>query len=59
MPDETSVNDYKLTELADLFIQFQDSPEHLRKALHIQAQQLLAQDRYEDAWKTLLSFNER
>lgn len=59
VPDETSVNDYKLTELADLFIQFQDRPEHLRKALHIQAQQLLAQDRYEDAWKTLLSFNER
>ena len=59
VPDETSVNDYKLTELADLFIQFQDRPELLRKALHIQAQQLLAQDHYEDAWKTLLSFNER
>ncbi|MEO8734179.1 MAG: flavin reductase family protein [Flavobacteriales bacterium] len=59
IPDETSVNEYKLTELADLFIQFQDDPEELRNALHTQAQQLLAQDRYEDAWKTLLSFNER
>ncbi len=59
VPDETSVNEYKLTELADLFIQFQDDPEELRNALHTQAQQLLAQDRYEDAWKTLLSFNER
>jgi len=59
VPDETSVNEYKLTELAELFIQLQDSPEELRKALHAQAQMLLAQGQYEDAWKTLLSFNER
>lgn len=59
VPDETGVNEYKLTELADLFIQFQDSPEELRNALHTTAQKLLAQGQYEDAWKALLSFNER
>ena len=59
VPDETLVNDHKLTELSDLFIQLQDSPQELELQLHTMAQQLLEQGRLEDAWKTLLAFNQR
>ena len=59
LPDETSVNEYKLTELADLFIALGDDKSALRKALHQRAQQLLAQDRTDEAVRTLLAFNNR
>lgn len=59
VPDETSVNEYKLTELSDTFIALQDQPQELMTALHRRAQQLLAQGRIEEAWKTLLAFNSR
>lgn len=59
VPDETLVNDHKLTELSDLFIQLQDSPQELELQLHTMARQLLEQGRLEDAWKTLLAFNQR
>lgn len=59
VPDETSVNEYKLTELADLFITFQGKPVELRDELHRRAHELLEQHRVEDAWKTLLAFNDR
>ncbi|HMU15168.1 MAG: flavin reductase family protein [Bacteroidetes bacterium] len=59
LPDETSVNEYKLTELADLFIAMDGDKAALRKALHQRAQQLLAQDRTDEAVRTLLAFNER
>lgn len=59
MPDETSVNEYKLTELSDLFIRFQGKSAELRMALHTRAHELLAQGRTQDAFKTLLSFNDR
>ncbi|MBK9176554.1 MAG: flavin reductase family protein [Flavobacteriales bacterium] len=59
MPDETSVNEYKLTELSDTFIALQDKPQDLITTLHRHAQQLLAQDRVEEAWKTLLTYNSR
>jgi flavin reductase (DIM6/NTAB) family NADH-FMN oxidoreductase RutF len=59
VPDETSVNEYKLTELSDTFIALQDHPQDLLAALHRHAQQLLAQGRVEEAWKTLLAFNSR
>ncbi|MBK7383327.1 MAG: flavin reductase family protein [Flavobacteriales bacterium] len=59
IPDETSVNEYKLTELSDTFITLQTKPEALRDSLHRHAQELLAQGRVEEAWKTLLSFNAR
>jgi flavin reductase (DIM6/NTAB) family NADH-FMN oxidoreductase RutF len=58
MPDETSVNEYKLTELSDTFIALQDRPEELEKALHRRAHDLLEKGAVEEAWKTLLSFNE-
>ena len=57
VPDETSVNEYKLTELSDTFIALQGKPQDLLLALHRHAQQLLDQGRVEDAWKTLLAYN--
>ncbi|MBK8226059.1 MAG: flavin reductase family protein [Flavobacteriales bacterium] len=59
VPDETAVNEYKLTELSDTFIALQEKPQELMIALHRQAQALLAQGLVEEAWKTLLSFNSR
>ncbi|MBK8499693.1 MAG: flavin reductase family protein [Flavobacteriales bacterium] len=59
IPDETAVNEYKLTELSDTFIALKDQPEELRTSLHHYAQQLLAQDRVDEAWKTILSYNSR
>jgi flavin reductase (DIM6/NTAB) family NADH-FMN oxidoreductase RutF len=59
LPDETSVNEYKLTELSDIFIDLQDRTDALEKALHRHAHDLLEQGRTEEAWKTLLAFNAR
>lgn len=59
VPDETAVNDYKLTELAELFIAMEDDAAGLQRALHERARQLLAGGKREEAWKTLLAFNER
>jgi flavin reductase (DIM6/NTAB) family NADH-FMN oxidoreductase RutF len=59
LPDETSVNEFKLTELADLFIALHGNKTELRSALHQHAHQLLAEGRTEDAFKTLLTFNDR
>lgn len=57
LPDETEVNDYKLTELADLFMDLEDNPSALEKALHEKAKALLENGDTEAAWKTLLTFN--
>lgn len=59
IPDETAVNEYKLTELSDIFIAHKDQPSTLLNALHQHAHDLLAQDRVDEAWKTLLAFNAR
>lgn len=59
IPDETTVNEYKLTELADLFISMEKDPAGLEQALHHKAKQLLSEGQKEEAWKTLLAFNER
>jgi hypothetical protein len=57
LPDETTVNEYKLTELSDLFVKLEDNPVLLETELHKLAHQHLAHNRVEEAWKTLLSFN--
>lgn len=59
IPDETEVNDYKLMELSDLFMEYQDDAITLERKLHKMAQELLANGRVVDAWKTLLTFNDR
>ena len=57
LPDETEVNDYKLIELSELFIKLEDNPAELENTLHQKAKSLLDNDKLEEAWKTLLSFN--
>ncbi len=57
LPNETEVNDYKLTELIELFISLEDDPKKLEKELHLRAKDLLKENKLTEAWKTLLSFN--
>lgn len=57
LPNETDVNDYKLIELSDLFVSLEDEQVKLEQELHLKAQHLLKEDKLEEAWKTLLSFN--
>ncbi len=57
LPNETDVNEYKLLELSDLFLKLEDEPAKLEMALHERAQLLLNEERLEEAWMTLLSFN--
>lgn len=57
LPNETDVNDYKLTELSEFFIENEGYPARLETKLHEHAKSLLAAGQVEEAWKTLLSFN--
>lgn len=57
LPNETDVNEYKLLELSDLFLKLEDEPAALEIELHKRAQYLLAQNQLQEAWMTLLSFN--
>lgn len=57
LPDETEVNEYKLTELSDLFVELEDDPNTLEKRLHERAHELLKEGNVLEAWKSLLSFN--
>ena len=57
VPDETEVNEYKLLELSDLFLELEDDASELEKALHERAKQLLTENKLEEAWMTLLAFN--
>ena len=57
LPNETDVNEYKLLELSDLFVSLEDEQEKLEQALHELAKKLLTENKLEEAWKTLLSFN--
>lgn len=57
LPDETAVNDYKLTELSEIFLALESNPKALEHALHKRASLLLTQGKVEEAWKALLTFN--
>ncbi len=57
IPDETDVNEYKLMELSDLFITLEENPKKLEEELHLLAKKHLNNNKTEEAWKTLLSFN--
>ena len=57
LPNETDVNEHKLTELSELFMEFEDNQKQLEVVLHKKAKSLLDKDLLEDAWKTLLAFN--
>jgi flavin reductase (DIM6/NTAB) family NADH-FMN oxidoreductase RutF len=57
LPDETDVNDFKLIELSELFMTYESDAAELEKQLHQKAKEYLAQGNLQDAWKTVLSFN--
>lgn len=57
LPSETDVNEYKLLELSELFVSLEDNPVELEIALHKRAKELLTENKLEEAWMTLLSFN--
>lgn len=57
LPVETDVNEYKLVELADFFLDLQDEPAKLETTLHKHAKKLLAEGKINEAWMTLLAFN--
>lgn len=57
VPNETEVNEYKLTELADLFLEFEGKASALEQQLHVRAKSLLSDKQVAEAWMTLLAFN--
>ncbi len=57
LPDETEVNEHKLIELSDLFMDLEDDAVALEKALHERAAASLRRGEVRDAWLTLLAFN--
>jgi flavin reductase (DIM6/NTAB) family NADH-FMN oxidoreductase RutF len=57
LPDETEVNDFKLLEISDFFMEFEENAEALEIALHKKAKDFLDKNQLHAAWKTLLSFN--
>lgn len=57
LPNETEVNEHKLIELSELFMQHEDAAETLETELHKLAQQQLQEGKTKEAWMTLLSFN--
>lgn len=58
LPNETDVNDHKLIELSELFVELEDDQEKLEQELHKRAKQELKEDKLKEAWMTLLAFNE-
>jgi flavin reductase (DIM6/NTAB) family NADH-FMN oxidoreductase RutF len=58
IPDETTVNEYKLIELSSLFMKYEDQANELELALHKHAKELIENGDILDAWKTLLTFND-
>ena len=57
LPNETDVNEYKLIELSSLFLDLEANANALETALHHRAKELLSENQLEEAWLTLLSFN--
>lgn len=57
LPNETDVNEYKLLDLSEIFVSLEEHPVELEKKLHEHAKELLKNNQVEEAWKTLLAFN--
>jgi len=56
-PNETDVNEYKLLELNNYFVNLSDDPSELEVQLHQEAKRLLDDNKLNEAWMTLLAFN--
>ena len=59
LPNENDVNEYKLIELAEIFMDLEDNQPALEQRLHELAHEQLASGEVYTAWKTLLTFNNR
>ena len=57
LPNETEVNEYKLTELADMFMEYEGKASELEQQLHQRSKALVADKKITEAWMTLLAFN--
>lgn len=57
IPDETEVNEHKLIELSEIFMDNEDDPEALENALFAEASHRLEQGDVDGAWMTLLAYN--
>jgi hypothetical protein len=57
LPNETDVNEYKLIELSELFVSLENDAIELEAQLHSKAKALLIENKLEEAWLTLLAFN--
>lgn len=57
IPNETDVNEYKLIELSELFLSLEEDATQLEIEIHKRAKLLLEKNHLEEAWLTLLSFN--
>ncbi len=57
LPNETDVNEFKLLELSEIFVSLEDKPAELEIELHKLAKKYLLENKLEEAWKTLLAFN--
>ena len=57
LPNETEVNEYELIELSELFLSLEEDAIQLEIEIHKKAQELLKRNLLEEAWLTLLSFN--
>lgn len=58
LPNETDVNEYKLLDLSDVFMELEGKPKELEQQLHERAKKLIAEKKINEAWMTLLSFND-
>jgi flavin reductase (DIM6/NTAB) family NADH-FMN oxidoreductase RutF len=57
LPNETDVNEFKLTELSVIFIKYEANAIELENALHKKAAEYLNKGNVNSAWLTILSFN--
>lgn len=58
LPNETDVNEYKLIELSEIFVSLENDAKQLEIRLHEIAKELLKENKINEAWMTLLSFND-
>lgn len=59
LPDELDVNEHKLIELSEIFIEYEDDAVQLENELHKLAKEQLRNNEVETAWMTLLAFNDQ
>lgn len=57
LPEETDVNEHKLIELSDLFMEFDGDAAGLEEALHARAAEALRRGDVHEAWLTILAYN--